>query len=216
MKVLSSLLIRGISVVRVGLNMLDHCRPANALGGAGKRWTGNELRLYLACRDLNAARRVWAAWTADNGFMNQGRAVFSQLISFLPDREFRRCVERYQGDSRLRGFSCWDQYLSMAFAQLTYRESLRDIEVCLHSVEGKLYHPDANESHMYYIGLDVHKKTISYCVRDASGQVHQEGEIGATRRELDDRMKTIPQPWTVAMESDDFRRLDLRSSPSAC
>ena len=60
--------------------------------------------------------------------MNQGRAVFSQLISFLPDREFRRCVERYQGDSRLRGFSCWDQYLSMAFAQLTYRESLRDIE----------------------------------------------------------------------------------------
>ena len=72
--------------------------------------------------------------------MNQGRAVFSQLISFLPDREFRRCVERYQGDSRLRGFSCWDQYLSMAFAQLTYRESLRDIEACLHSVEGKLYH----------------------------------------------------------------------------
>jgi Domain of unknown function (DUF4372) len=72
--------------------------------------------------------------------MNQGRAVFSQLISFLPDREFRRCVERYQGDSRLRGFSCWDQYLSMAFAQLTYRESLRDIEACLHSVGGKLYH----------------------------------------------------------------------------
>src|SRR5512141_976330 len=67
--------------------------------------------------------------------MNQGRAVFSQLISFLPDREFRRCVERYQGDSRLRGFSCWDQYLSMAFAQLTYRESLRDIEACLHSVQ---------------------------------------------------------------------------------
>jgi hypothetical protein len=55
--------------------------------------------------------------------MNQGRAVFSQLISFLPDREFRRCVERYRGDIRLRGFSCWDQYLAMAFAQLTYRES---------------------------------------------------------------------------------------------
>ena len=54
--------------------------------------------------------------------MNQGRTVFSQLISFLPDREFRRCVERYPGDSRLRGFSCWDQYLSMAFAQLTDRE----------------------------------------------------------------------------------------------
>jgi hypothetical protein len=58
--------------------------------------------------------------------MNQGRTVFSQLISFLPGREFRRCVERYQGDIQLRGFSCWDQYLAMAFAQLTYRESLRD------------------------------------------------------------------------------------------
>ena len=98
--------------------------------------------------------------------MNQGHAVFSQLISFLPDREFRRCVERYQGDSRLRGFSCWDQYLSMAFAQLTYRESLRDIEACLHSVEGKLYHlgfrgkvarstlADANESHDWRIFAD--------------------------------------------------------------
>ena len=70
--------------------------------------------------------------------MNQGRTVFSQLISFLPDREFRRCVERYQGDLRLRGFSCWDQYLAMAFAQLTYRESLRDIEACLGSLQGKL------------------------------------------------------------------------------
>ena len=61
--------------------------------------------------------------------MNLGRTVFSQLISFLPDREFRRCVSRYDGDRRWRGFSCWDQFLCMAFAQLTYRESLRDIEV---------------------------------------------------------------------------------------
>jgi hypothetical protein len=68
--------------------------------------------------------------------MNQGRFVFSQLINFLPDPEFRRCVERYPGDIRLRGFSCWDQYLAMAFAQLTYRESLRDIEACLRSIQG--------------------------------------------------------------------------------
>jgi Domain of unknown function (DUF4372)/Transposase DDE domain len=98
--------------------------------------------------------------------MNQGRAVFSQLISFLPDREFRRCVERYRGDIRLRGFSCWDQYLAMAFAQLTYRESLRDIEACLRSIQGKLYHlgfrgkvarstlADANESHDWRIFAD--------------------------------------------------------------
>ena len=72
--------------------------------------------------------------------MNQGRTVFSQLISFLPDREFRRCVERYQGDLRLRGLTCWDQYLAMAFAQLTYRESLRDIETCLRAQSAKLYH----------------------------------------------------------------------------
>ena len=53
---------------------------------------------------------------------------------------------------------------------------------------------------MYYIGLDVHKKTISYCVKDGSGQVHQEGKIGATRCELDGWMN-LPQPWTVAMEA---------------
>src|SRR5258708_20687873 len=72
--------------------------------------------------------------------MNQGRTVFSQLISFLPDREFRRCVERYQGDLRGRGLSCWDQYLAMTFAQLTYRARLRDIEACLRSLQSKLYH----------------------------------------------------------------------------
>jgi hypothetical protein len=72
--------------------------------------------------------------------MNLGRTVFSQLVGFLPDRGFRRCVSRYDGDQRLREFSCWDQYLTMAFAQLTYRESLRDIEACLRSLQGKLYH----------------------------------------------------------------------------
>jgi len=98
--------------------------------------------------------------------MNHGRTVFSQLIGFLPDREFRRCVGRYDGDSRLRGFSCWEQYLTMAFAQLTYRESLRDIEACLRAMSGKLYHmgfrgkvarttlADANESHDWRIYAD--------------------------------------------------------------
>ena len=63
--------------------------------------------------------------------MNSGRTVFAQLMDHLPAYEFRKCVERYRGDRRLRGFSCWDQFLALAFAQLTYRESLRDIEVCL-------------------------------------------------------------------------------------
>src|SRR5438034_10317382 len=57
---------------------------------------------------------------------------------------------------------------------------------------------------MYYIGLDVHKKTISYCVKDVSGQIHRQGTIGATRNELDWWVKTLPQPWTVAMEATMF------------
>ena len=57
---------------------------------------------------------------------------------------------------------------------------------------------------MYYIGLDVHKKTISYCVKDASGRIHAEGKISATRFDLDQWMKTLPQPWTVAMEATIF------------
>jgi hypothetical protein len=98
--------------------------------------------------------------------VNQGRTVFSQLLNFLPDREFRRCVARYGGDVRPRGFSCWDQYLSMAFAQLTYRDGLRDIEACLRSLGGKLYHmgfhgrvarstlADANDAHDWRIYAD--------------------------------------------------------------
>ena len=104
--------------------------------------------------------------------MNSGRTVFSQLIGFLPDREFRRCVHRYEGDRRLREFSCWDQYLTMAFAQLTYRESLRDIEACLRSLHGKLYHmgfhgrvarstvADANESRDWRIYADFARVLI--------------------------------------------------------
>ena len=72
--------------------------------------------------------------------MNSGKTVFAQLMEFLPTYEFHRCVQRYRGDYKIKTFSCWDQYLSMAFAQLTYRESLRDIEACLRAAEPKLYH----------------------------------------------------------------------------
>ncbi len=98
--------------------------------------------------------------------MNTGRTVFSQLIEQLPQREFQKCVARHCGSSYLKSFSCWDQFLSMAFAQLTYRESLRDIEACLRSMRGKLYHmgfrsrvarstlADANESRDWRIYAD--------------------------------------------------------------
>jgi hypothetical protein len=104
--------------------------------------------------------------------VNEGRTIFSQLISFLPDRDFRRCVARYSGDARPRGFSCWDQYLAMVFAQLTYRDSLRDIEACLRALSGKLYHlgfrgkvarstlADANETHDWRIFADFAQMLI--------------------------------------------------------
>lgn len=73
--------------------------------------------------------------------MNSGKTIFAQLIDFIPSSyEFRRCVERYQGNYKIQSFSCWDQFLAMAFAQLTYRESLRDIEACLRAAPAKLYH----------------------------------------------------------------------------
>jgi len=72
--------------------------------------------------------------------MNIGRAVFAQLMDLLPMAEFRRCVVRYGGDHKVHSFSCLDQFLSLAFAQLSYRESLRDIEACLRAVEPRLYH----------------------------------------------------------------------------
>ena len=72
--------------------------------------------------------------------MNAERTVFSQVTDYLPFDEFRKCVRRYRGDYRLRSFSCLDQFLCMCFAQLTYRESLRDVETCLRAMQPKLYH----------------------------------------------------------------------------
>jgi hypothetical protein len=104
--------------------------------------------------------------------MNSGRTVFAQLIEHLPHKEFQKCVARYRGDRYAKNFSCWDQYLAMAFAQLTYRESLRDIETCLGAVAGKLYHmgfhasvarstlADANESRDWRIYADFAQTLI--------------------------------------------------------
>jgi len=72
--------------------------------------------------------------------MNEGTTVFAQLMDFLPSYEFRKCVERYDGHFKVQTFSCWEQFLAMAFAQLTYRESLRDIQACLLAARPKLYH----------------------------------------------------------------------------
>jgi hypothetical protein len=72
--------------------------------------------------------------------MHVGKAVFAQLMEWIHPEQFRRCVTRYHGNYKIRSFSCWDQFLAMAFAQVTYRESLEDIEVCLRSRRDQLYH----------------------------------------------------------------------------
>ena len=72
--------------------------------------------------------------------MNTGQTVFSQLIDFLPKKQFDKCVRLYRGNHRIKSFSCFDQYLCMIFAQITYRQSLRDIETCLRAIQQKLYH----------------------------------------------------------------------------
>jgi hypothetical protein len=105
--------------------------------------------------------------------MYTGRSVFAQLLDVLPRYEFHECVRRYRGDHRVRSFSCLDQFLCMAFAQLTYRESLRDIEICLRAVQVKLYHAgirgriarstlaDANEQRDWRIYADFAQVLIA-------------------------------------------------------
>jgi hypothetical protein len=109
--------------------------------------------------------------------MLNDRYVFSQLMDSLPKHEFDRCVARYQGNRRIRNFSCFDQFLCMAFAQLTYRESLRDIETCLRALHKKLYHTgfrgaiarstlaDANEHRDWRIYADFARVLIAHARR---------------------------------------------------
>ncbi len=72
--------------------------------------------------------------------MYQGKIIFSQIMSYLPKYEFNKCVSRYRGNHKVKSFTCWEQFLCMAFAQITYRESLREIVTCLHALNNKLYH----------------------------------------------------------------------------
>ena len=109
--------------------------------------------------------------------MNTGTLVFAQVTKHLPLTTFRRCVARYKGTHKVKTFSCLDQYLCMAFAQLTYRESLRDIEACLRAQPGKLYHmgiksrisrstlADANENRDWRIYADFAQSLIAMARR---------------------------------------------------
>ena len=112
--------------------------------------------------------------------MNSGKTVFAQLLQFLPRYEFNKCVKRYNGNYKVRKFPCYDQFLCLAFAQLTYREGLRDIETCLNSHQEKLYHlgfrgqvarstlADANEARDYRIYQD-----FGYCLISIARKLYQ-------------------------------------------
>ena len=128
--------------------------------------------------------------------MNTGRTVFSQVMDYLPLQQFHKCVIRYRGDHKLRKFSCLDQFLCLAFAQLTYRESLRDIETCLRAMQSKLYHmgirarisrstlAEANENRDWRIYADFAQTLIA----TAKGLYSNEAfgvELGATVYALD-------------------------------
>jgi hypothetical protein len=91
--------------------------------------------------------------------MNSGKTVFSQLMDFIPTCEFRKCAERYGGNYKVKSFSFWDQFLCMTFAQLAYRESLRDIEACMRVAQEKLYHTG--------IRGKVSRNTLANANRDA-------------------------------------------------
>ena len=105
--------------------------------------------------------------------MNSGKLVFAQVMPHLPLTTFRRCVERYRGEFKVKSFSCLEQFLCMAFAQLTFRESLRDIEACLRAQRSKLYHmgirskisrstlADANESRHWRIYAEFAQSLIA-------------------------------------------------------
>ena len=134
--------------------------------------------------------------------MNSGRTIFAQLMDLLPLAEFRRCVDRYDGDYKVQSFSCLDQFLSLAYAQLTYRESLRDIETCLRAHARQLYHmgfrggisrnnlANANRKRDWRIYADF-ARDPPRATRSGSGGQSQGGDGSAPRRQRAGRFALV-------------------------
>jgi hypothetical protein len=146
--------------------------------------------------NLAAVARILARTRAREGVVNDGQMAFSQIISYGSRFALDRCIRRYGGNRRIRSFSCRDQYLAMAFAQLTYRESLRDIEACLGAVPDKLYHlgfrgpvarstlADANEKRDWRIFADFAQRLVA-----AARSLYVDEPLGL--EELDQRDTTV-------------------------
>ena len=129
--------------------------------------------------------------------MNKGKYVFAQLMSLVHPEEFDRCVEKYSGHHRVRTFSCWHQFLSLSFGQLTHRESLRDLVICLQAHQSKLYHlglskginrttlADANEQRDWRIYADLAQILIQRARSLYAGAVLEEIDLDNTVYALD-------------------------------
>jgi hypothetical protein len=98
--------------------------------------------------------------------MNQGKYVFSQIMSFIDHNDFIACVKRYNGDYKVKDFSCWKQFLCMAFGQLTHRESLSDTIICLSANTDKLYHAG--------VGRSISKSTLSKANENRSWKIYED------------------------------------------
>lgn len=109
--------------------------------------------------------------------MNVGRTVFSQILDHLPEHIFRQSVARYNGDRRVRRFTCWQQFLFMAFAQLTYRESLRDIEACSRSLGSALYHNGLTSSASHSTLADANKHRPWQIYRDIALHLIEQARV---------------------------------------
>ena len=129
--------------------------------------------------------------------MNSGKTVFSQIMSFVSKYEFDKQVNQFNGDYKTRKFSCWDQFLAMGFAQLTYRESLRDIEACLQSQSHRLYNlgfrgnitrtniANANESRDWRIYAGIAQNLIKRAKKLYANDSHISSELDKTIYAID-------------------------------
>lgn len=127
--------------------------------------------------------------------MNQGQTIFAQIMSHIPKNKFDRCVRKYRGNYKIQSFSCWEQFLVMVFAQLTYRESLRDIETCLRAMHNKLYHigirsrisrstlADANQNRDWKIYAD-----FAYILIDQAKELYKDDKFF---KELDETIYAL-------------------------
>jgi Domain of unknown function (DUF4372) len=195
--------------------------------------------------DLNCASLICdpARNSLVGGIDELGKLVFAQVTQHLPLTTFRRCVTRYGGAHKAKSFSCLDQYLCMAFAQLTYRDSLRDIEACLRAQQSKLYHmgikswvsrstlADANESRDWRIYADFAQSLIATARRLYTAEPFG-GDLKDTVYALDastidlclsvfawapfrstEAASSCTRSWTCAVTSLCFKKLRLLVSP---